>query len=236
VIVDVFLSPALKTRTEPSPLSSRTDANAPRKARKEYSKGSQAFEKGKFSDAQAHFENAVAEYACYARAQAGLGMALAAQHHPERAEAPLSKAIACDPDYLESYGLLADVYNAERKFAESAQVAREGLRRAPSAWPLHYQLAVAQSGLGQLERAEAEFQRVLSLNPSPPAQFHVKLADLYLKKNAYSQAYTEMQTYLQADPDGPFAKRIKRIMQEMESAGVLQAKRAQAPTAPPPKP
>jgi tetratricopeptide (TPR) repeat protein len=236
VMVDIFLSPAMKTKVEPSPLSSRTDANASRQARKEYEKGTQAFTKHKLSDAQAHFEKAIAEYPCYARAQADLGMTLAAQHHPDRAEAPLAKAIACDPDYLESYGLLADVYNAEKRFTESAQVTREGLRRAPNTWQLHYQLAVAQFGLGKLAPAEDEFQKVLSLNPQPPAQFHVKLADLYLKKNAYHQAYAEMRAYLQAEPDGPFAAKIKHIMQEMESAGVLQARQTPSPNSLPPKP
>jgi len=163
-------------------------------------------------------------------------MTLAAQHHPDRAEAPLAKAIECDPDYLESYGLFADVYNAERKFAESAQVAREGLRRAPNTWQLHYQLAVAQFGLGQLAPAEDEFQKVLSVNPQPPAQFHVKLADLYLKKKAYNQAFAQMRAYLHAEPDGRFAAKIEHIMQEMESAGVLQARQTQAPTSLPPKP
>ena len=236
VIADVFLSPALETKVDVSRLGSRTDANASRQARKDYEKGAQAFSKRKLADAQAHFEKAIAEYPCYARAQADLGMTLAAQLHPDRAEAPLEKAIACDPDYLESYGILADVYNAERKFAESAQVAHEGLRRSPNAWQLHYQLAVAQFGLGQLAPAEDGFQKVLSLNPQPPAQFHVKLADLYLKKKAYNQAYAEMHAYLHAEPNGQFAVKIKRIMQEMESAGVLQAKQTPAPNSLPPKP
>ncbi len=236
VMVDVFLSPARKTKIEPSPLSSRTDVHASRQARKEYKKGAQAFAKHKLGDAQAHFEKAIAEYPCYARAQADLGMTLAAQHHPARAEAPLGKAIACDPDYLESYALLADVYNAEKKFREGVQVAREGLRRAPSTWQLHYQLAVAQFGLGKLAPAEDEFQKVLSLNPQPPAQFHVKLADLYLKKKAFDRAYAEMRAYLQAEPDGRFAAKIKRIMREMESAGVLQARQTPASSTLPPKP
>ena len=235
-MINIFLSPALKTKVDASPLGSRTDANASHQARKEYEKGAQAFSKRKLPEAQAHFEKAIAEYPCYARAQADLGMTLAAQQNPSGAEAPLEKAIECDPDYLESYGLLANVYNAERKFAESAQVAHEGLRRSPNTWQLHFQLGVAQLGLGQLARAEDEFQRVQSLNPEPPAQLHVKLADLYLKKNAYNQAYAEMQAYLHAEPDGRFAAKIKRIMQEMETAGVLQARQTLAPNSLPPKP
>ena len=57
--------------------------------------------------------------------------------------------------------------------------------------------------------------------PSPPAEFHVKMADCYLKEKAFDKAYSQMDEYLKAEPDGRFAAKIKEIMQRMKAAGVL---------------
>jgi hypothetical protein len=67
---------------------------------------------------------------------------------------------------------------------------------------------------------------VLALNPAPPAEIHTKLADLYMREDAYGQAYAEMQAYLRADPNGRLAPKVRRIMQEMEASGVLRSVRA----------
>ncbi len=66
------------------------------------------------------------------------------------------------------------------------------------------------------------------LNSAPPPEWHVKLADLYSTLGAYGRAYEEMKAYLRADPNGPFAAKIRAIMQKMESSGALPTIRNQA--------
>ena len=236
IIVNVFLSPAAKTKSAAPASMARTDAGASREARKEYEKGAHALENKKLTEAQAHFERAVADYPCYARAQMDLAFTLRGQHDLARVESALRKAVECDPDFLEPYNLLGEIFNAQGRYAESEKILREGLRRAPSVWQFYYHLAVAHFGQGQLANAEEEYSKVESLNPTPPAQLHVKLADLYLKRNAYAKAYTEMQAYLSADPGGQFAVKIKRIMREMDSSGALRSPNAEPAPPPPVKP
>ena len=76
----------------------------------------------------------------------------------------------------------AVMLNSQRQFLDSAQVLEEGLRRSPGSWQFYYQLGVAHFGLGQYAEAESEYLKVLALNSSPPAEFRVKLADVYLKE------------------------------------------------------
>ncbi len=47
------------------------------------------------------------------------------------------------------------------------------------------------------------------------------MADVYLKEKSYDKAYSHMDEYLKADPDGRFAAKIKNIMQQMKASGVL---------------
>jgi tetratricopeptide (TPR) repeat protein len=234
VFVDLYLSPVMKIRLPPAAsLPTLTDQRAPKKARKEYEKGRTALDAKNLALAEAHFRKAVAAYPCYARAQADLAAALSAQQDAPRAEAALNKAIQCDPDFLDSYSLLGQLLNAEKRFAESQKVLAQGLRRSPSAWQFYYELAAAHFGLGEYRAAEEDYLKAQSLNPSPPPELHVRLADLYLKLNAYAKAYAQMQDYLRAEPNGRFAAKVKGIMQQMQSSGALRAPAAKA-TQPPP--
>ena len=54
----------------------------------------------------------------------------------------------------------------------------------------------------------------------------MKVADVYLAQEAYDKAYAEMQAYLQAQPSGRFAEKIRKIIREMGAAGVLDKSRS----------
>jgi tetratricopeptide (TPR) repeat protein len=220
-IVRITLTPLNKVKETPAPAPALTDAQAPKTARKEYEKGSRALAARELPEARTHLERALSEFPCYARAQTDLAVILTEQHELPGAEAALRKAVQCDPGFPDAYTQLGQLLNAEKKFAESADLLQDGLRRSPGAWQFYYQLAMAHYGLKEYSQAEEEFLKVQSINPSPPAELHVKLADVYLKEKAYEKAYAQMQAYLQAEPEGRFVAKIKAIMRQMESSGAL---------------
>jgi tetratricopeptide (TPR) repeat protein len=231
--VGITLTPLNKVKESPAAAPTLTDGQAPKTARKEYEKGSRALAAHQLGEARTHLEKALSEYPCYARAQTDLAVILTEQREVPSAEAALRKAVQCDPGFPDAYTQLGQLLNAERKFAESAELLQDGLRRFPSAWQFYYQLAIAHFGLKQYSLAEEEYLKVQSLNPNAPADLHVKLADVYLKENAYDKAYAQMQAYLQAEPEGRFVAKIKAIMRQMESSGALRVPPTQAAQPPP---
>ncbi len=216
--VDIYMTPETPSRTQ-VPIA-RTDDMAPKKARKHFKKGLEALQAKNLGKARTEFESAVKEFPCYARAQTNLGLVLSSREQFGPAEAALRQAISCDADFLDAYALLGQLLTAERRFAESQKVLSEGIRRSPNAWQFHYHLAAALAGQGRYQLAEQEYLETQSLNTSPPKEFHARFADLYLKAHVYDKAYSQMQEYLQVDPDGRFAPRIRKIMREMQAAGV----------------
>jgi tetratricopeptide (TPR) repeat protein len=218
---NVTLRPARKIKENPVSAAARSDDLAPKNAKKEYEQGARDFAAMNVDGAKVHLENAVKEFPCYARAQTDLGTILEASHDLAGAETALKKARECDPDYIDSYILLGQMLNSQKRFADSEPVLQEGVRRSPGSWQFYYQLGVAHFGLGQYSKAQTEYQRVLELNPTPPPEFRVKLADLYLKEKAYDKAYSQMDEYLKAEPNGRFAARVKSIMEQMKASGVL---------------
>jgi regulator of sirC expression with transglutaminase-like and TPR domain len=56
-----------------------------------------------------------------------------------------------------------------------------------------------------------------------PAEFHIKLANSYLKMAEYSKALTEIDTYLRLSPQGPYAASAKKAAEKLRSGGVNDA-------------
>jgi tetratricopeptide (TPR) repeat protein len=234
VHIDIVLLPLTKTKTMTADLPALTDEAAPRKARKEYERGSRALREKKLDQAQLHLEKAVEEYPCYARAQTDLALAFVWQKNVPSAEAALRKSISCDADYLEAYSRLGILLDNTNRYSESEKILEEGLRRFPNSWDLHYQLAAACAGLEQFDKAEEQYLKVRSLNPAPPAELHVRLADLFQRMKNYEKAYVEMQVYLKEDPNGRFADRTRTVIRKMESSGMIHPVQTQ-PSPPPPQ-
>jgi len=90
---------------------------------------------------------------------------------------------------------------------------------SPRAWQLYDQLATAHYSEGQYGKAKEEWLRVLSINSAPPAELRAKLAAVYLQGGARDKAYSEMQAYLHADPNGRFASKIRAMMQDLGPSG-----------------
>jgi len=224
LVINVHLIPTTASKSLPPPASSSfTDANAPKKARKEYEKGSAALRNNNLAEAESHLGKAVAEYPCYVRAQADLAQVLSEKQQFPASEAALKKALECDPDYLDIYNELGQLYYNEKKYQDSQAVLQEGLRRSPKSWQFYYQLGADHYHLGQYETAAQDFVKAESLNSSITAEVHVRLADVYLKEKDYPKAYAEMQSYVRAEPNGAYAERVRGLMHRMEADHVVPA-------------
>lgn len=231
-IVDIRMSPLKSARAAADP-PSLTDAKAPRNARKEYERGLKALAADRVPEAKVHFAKAVKDYPCYARAQTAEALSLISDRDLKGAEAALQKAIDCDAGFAGAYLKLGELYNAEVRFEESRKVLEAGVRFEPASSKVHYSLGVAYYGLGSYDKAEEEYHRSESLTPPAPPEVHLKLADVYLKRAQYRQAYAEMQAYLTDDPQGRLAAKVRNLMAQMRATAHPAADGAATPKADP---
>ena len=216
--VRIVLTRAPRQKTA-SPLPALTDMSASKEARKAFKKAVKALRANRLDDARKEFETAVAEYPCYARALTGLAAVQTAARDSDAAAANLRHATQCDPGFPDAFASLGRLLNSQKRFVESEEILKQGLRVSPRAWQLYDQLATAHYSEGQYGKAEAEWLRVLSINSAPPAELHAKLAAVYLQAGARDKAYSEMQAYLHADPKGRFASKIRAMMQNLGPSG-----------------
>jgi tetratricopeptide (TPR) repeat protein len=223
IVKNVTLSPVGKMPQEKAPPPAISDAQAPKESRHEYEKAQRALESHKLGEARKHLQAAIGPYPCYARAQTELGLLLSEQKDYKDSEAAFRTSIKCDQGYLDAYTALGALLNAERRYDEAAAVLGQGVRQAPGSWQFYFQLGMAEYGLKQYDSAEQQYRKAQSLTSAPSPELDAKLADVYLRKNDFPKAYAEMQVYLKAEPQGALAPRIRDIMRQMESSGVLAA-------------
>ena len=212
----VYLVPLGTKRTSPEPTESTTDLAAPKSARKEYEKGHDALEARNLDGARKHLEKAIAEDPCFARALTTLGVVLSLQHDFPSAEDLFKKSIKCDGGFLQAYIQMGILLDVEKKFEEGETILEQGLRVAPQDWQLHFRLGSAHHRLGKYEAAKEEYEKAISLSVDVPSEIHIRLADACLRLKEYDEAYTEMQTYLKIDPNGPLASQTKNLLQRVD--------------------
>lgn len=234
-LITVMLTPLNQTRArDKAVMVSATDLNAPKKARKAFEKGEREFGEEKLKEAKASLEQAVAAHPCYARALTRLGMTLELEGEFAPAETRLKKAIECDVSLLEAHTQLGMLFNHLKRFEESRAVLANAVERFPTSWQLHYHLAAAEYGLGNLHDAEEQYLKAKSVGTDDvSSEVHVRLADVYTRLNEPDKAYGELREYLRADPTGRFAKKVGEVIEKMENDGVVDPIKVEAPAAKP---
>ena len=96
---------------------------------------------------------------------------LQGQHRDEEAITLLEQLAAARPDRFEPYYELGNLHRGAERFEQAAEayeeaVARLGPERTP--WTLFYFRGIAYERTGQWEKAEADFNRALELEPEQP--------------------------------------------------------------------
>ncbi len=206
---------------------------APKDARTAYEKGLGAERKANLASARKYFETAVKLYPKYASAWFQLGTLLQKENQRDAARNAYTQATTSDPRFLPPYLSLASMAYEERNWPVVLILTNHILEHDP--WnhvnvtdyvvdfdPLncteaYFYNAVANFHLNKLEEAEksglkAEHVDLLTHFP----QLHLLLAEIFVKKNDYAAAISEVQTYLELVPHAKNADQIREQLAELQ--------------------
>jgi predicted Zn-dependent protease len=188
----------------------------PEKARKQLKKAREAVQKQNVEEAQKYLTQALEAYPNYAEALTLRGILKLDGKQYDAAAQDLEAAIRADPNYPLAYFALGASYNLLSRWDDATRALQHGLGLEPNSWQGHFELSktlIAQkqyeAALGQLSKAEGENAKY--------ALIHLLKAHALLGLKNYPDAMTELETYLQREPNGTASAQAKQTLDKVRA-------------------
>ncbi len=186
-----------------------------------FEQGVAASAAGDYVEAIAQFEIAVSIvdtcYSCYHN----IGLAHVELDQMDEAEVAFMAAIELRADNAASYTGLAGIYNAQRRFAEAAEMSAEAARLSGGgAGAATDPVAVYNQGViywnaGAFPEAKEQFEQAVALDPSN-ADAHYQLAMASLNLGDMTTAVGALEKYIEIAPDGQYADQARGMVQQLK--------------------
>jgi len=197
-----------------------TSALAPKKAQKDFQKGVQLAEKGKFDEAEKHLQQATDLYPKYAVAWFALGQVQEKENKTDEARKSFQSAAAADNRYVSPYDQLALLAARNQKWDEAANYSKQAIDLNPVEFPSSFWYnAIANYNLKKIDDAKKSTEALLKLDTRhqfPEAES--MLAQIYLQKADYDQAAAHLKAYLALVPNAKNADTLKAALLKIEQA------------------
>lgn len=195
------------------------EAAIPKAARKEYERGSKEARRGQAEKAIAHFQRALEQHPDYLQALNDLGVQYMKLNRWSEALAAFERAREIDPRAPHPHVNIGFVRLQERAFAEARDSFQRAVELDPGNWSYRMLLGLAFFQMNDLERAQAEWEKALSLG-EPPAVSLVRLhlANLYIRQKDLIRAIEQSERYLKEVPDAPNARDVRERIHKMRQA------------------
>jgi tetratricopeptide (TPR) repeat protein len=190
----------------------------PERAREELRKAREASMKGKTSEAQNHVARALEIYPKYADALTMRAILKLAARNAEGAVQDLEQAIQCDGSYAMAYLVLGSAFNSEAKFDDAIRALQRGETLSPDAWQAYFEMGKAYLGKTDYPAALHELNRAQTLAPPDYPLIRLIRAHVLMQLDRYAEAVTDLQTYLEKNPEGADAELAQKMLDEAKAS------------------
>ena len=143
-------------------------------------------------------------------------MALDAKRLDDAAES-LEKSIQADRNYANGYVVLGAVYNMQSKFDDAIRVLDRGLTLMPQSWQAMFELGKAELAKGDYEAAMRRLNKAGDLAPQEYPPLHLAKAHALLGMKNFSEASSELEAYLEQDPQSPNAAAVRESLDQVKA-------------------
>jgi lipoprotein NlpI len=187
----------------------------PKKTLKEFDKGVEAENQGKTDDAMGHYEKALSYSPDFSPAHNHLGSAYLSRKKFEEAQNEFEAALKTNQNDAQAHFNLANVLLVTHRYDGADNEIEEGLKREPNSAFGHFLQGSMYSHTNRPELAEKSLRTALQYDPKM-SQASLQLVNLYLQQKRASDAISELESYLKAFPDTPFAPQARDLLKRLQ--------------------
>ncbi len=200
------------------PSIAAVDLNIPDRARKEFDKASDLIAKQNWKKAIEFLKKALDIYPKYAAAYNNLGVAYGKTGDRPGERVALLQAVNLNDRFAAAYVNLAKMDIVDHNFPE----AESFLGRATTADPTDSHTVLLLANVQLLDQHYDEVisncRKLHSSPQDPHALVHYIAARAFEHQNRPKEAFGELQTFLQEEPDGPRADAVRREITHMQAS------------------
>ena len=162
------------------------------------------------------FQSAIRKAPTFYEAYYQVGVAYLRLQNPTEAEKQFRKSVDLSQEQYPDADIALGTVLLERGEAQAGEtLLRQGLVLNPRSWQGHYALGKMELTRGHDEPALAAAQQAASLAPKQPAVYRL-LAAIHLRQKNYPALLTDLDAYIQLDPDSPAGIRAKELRAQAE--------------------
>jgi tetratricopeptide (TPR) repeat protein len=179
-----------------------------------FAEGAELTNAGKFDEAIAKFNEVIGQVPKCTECYVNIGAIHSRRQEWDKAEEAFKKALEINPESVDAYNGMANVYNAQKKFKEAQAMSAEAAKRAgatagggANAENLYNQGVIAWNG-NDFPKAQELFLAAVKADDKH-AEAHFMLGQAYLNLGKLPEAAKEFETYTKIAPDGPNAEKAK---------------------------
>jgi tetratricopeptide (TPR) repeat protein len=212
--------PESPARAKAGVVSARSLEGAiPKAARKAYEQGTKEARRGHAEKAVAHFQRALELHPDYLEALNDLGVQYMKLNRSADARAAFQRALEIDPRAPHPYVNIGVLHLHERAFAEAAACFERAVELDPGNWSSRMLLGLALFQMNELDRAQSEWEKALSLGEPPTVSIvRLHLANLFLRRRDLAKAIEQSEKYLKEVPDAANAGDVRERIAQMRRA------------------
>ena len=224
----IFLHPLTH---EQAAMISATSVAAPRNAQKNFNKGREEEQKGKWAAARESFEKAIREYPRFALAWLELGRVQIQLGNITDAQLAFHEALAADSKLVMPYAELAQIAARQQHWQDAVDATDQLLALDPIGFPQGWFLNSASNYyLGRVDRAEKSALQGLRVDAQHRLpRLHFLLGAILALKHDYHGAAEHLRNYLQLAPHAEDALMAQQKLQQLEKQSSQVATQTKIP-------
>lgn len=191
------------------------DLNVPKKAGKEYERASKEMAGENWEKAIDHLNKAIAIDPQYSAAYNDLGVCYGRLSQKDKQREALMKAISVNDHCVPALINLSHMQMKDDQLVDAAATLEKALKAEPSN-------VDALSLLAQMDLLQHQYELAISVArkvhglPHHYASVHYTAASALARENRVPEAITELQMFLQEEPDGPRAEMVRKVLVRMQ--------------------
>jgi tetratricopeptide (TPR) repeat protein len=217
--------------TAPSAADSKKEEARRAAIQKLFAEGAELSNAGKHDEAIAKFNEVLVQIPKCGECYANIGSTYLMKQDLAKAEEAYQKGIEVNPDYVENYNGLVNIYTQQKKYKEAQALSAEAAKRGGgtaggggNAGALYNQAATMWNAPdADAAQVEAVLQKAIQADPKH-AEAHFLLGNVLVKLGStsgdmakFGEAATMYETYLKLAPSGPNAAKAKENFEQLKS-------------------